>query len=213
MNSQFFYDKIISMKTIILGNQNKTSDVVKQASDIIRGGGVIILPFDTVYGFACDPKKATALQKIYELKNRPTQKTIGLAVSKIKTLESIAETSTSINKYVSDRTPGKFTFILKKKTGTFISEFCVLNNNIGIRIPDSKLILEIIAVSGGIIAQTSANISGQPNCFSVNDIRRQFSSTNLDKIDLIVDGGKLKHDKPSKITDLTGEVPREIKRS
>ena len=196
---------------IKLSNQNFNEIVIK-ASQIIKSGGVAILPFDTVYGFVCGSKNDEALQKIYELKKRPSMKTIGLAANSIEAVESIAVVNDSARKYIVDKTPGKYTFILKKETNSDVSDFCVQNGTIGIRIPDSELILRIAEKCGGLIAQTSANISGQGNCYTINDIKKQYDVNSLDQIDLIVDGGELENNGASKLIDITGVTPIELKR-
>lgn len=207
------------MKTLIL--KNNIQNISQEVSTIIRNGGIAILPFDTVYGFVCDSRNDLSLQKIYELKKRPAQKTIGLAVANIEKLKNITDLSDVAKEYITQRTPGKYTFILKKLSwipdqvgddkGT-ISDFCVQSGTIGVRIPDSQLILDVIRASGGMIAQTSANISGQPNCFSINDIRNQYDEKSLAQVDLIVDGGALNNLEASKLVDLTADIPKEIER-
>ncbi len=77
--------------------------------------------------------------------------------------------------------------------------------------PDSQLILEIAKLSGGVVAQTSANKSGQSNCYSIEDIGKQFDG--LDQFDLIIDGGHLAETLPSELWDLTGDSPKQIERS
>lgn len=224
----------------LLNLKNDLIDTINEIADTVRNGGVAILPFDTVYGFVCDPKNEVPLQKIYELKKRPVQKTIGLAVADIEALESVAEVDDIAKKYIEERTPGRYTFILKKlglsslpslsspmsssgpamplESGTRgskivnISDFCIQNGTVGVRIPNSKLILEVTKACGDIIAQTSANISGQPNCFSLDEIKNQYDDESLSQVDLIVDGGILENDGASKLVDLTGSIPKEIER-
>lgn len=205
---------------LLLTEQN-INEIINKTSKIIEFGGVAILPFDTVYGFVCDPKNDEALQQIYELKKCPTMKTIGLAANNIESIESIAEVNDDAKNYMVDRTSGKYTFILKKlswipnQVGNdreVISDFCVQNDTVGIRIPDSELILSIAEKCGGLIAQTSANISGQGNCYSITDIKRQYDDATLSKVDLIVNGGELENNGASKLINLTGETPVEIKR-
>jgi len=197
---------------IILDLNNKTINFVKEVSNAIHDGKIVVLPFDTVYGFACDPRDEKALQKIYELKKRPVNKTIGLAVSNIKMMNSLTKLTSAQKEYIAERIPGKFTFILKNEAGSSISKSCVQNGTVGVRIPDSELILKITEACGGIIAQTSANISGQLNCFSLTDLRQQYSEQFLSRIDLIIDGGKLDNVSPSRLIDLTGKSPKEIER-
>lgn len=210
---------------IIALNENR--DVAaNKAADIIKNGGVVILPFDTVYGFACDPNKEEALKRIIGLKKRPVSKTIGLAVSNIEELIKIADLTDKQKIFITNITPGKYTFILKElnlsssgrqrhdpEIQKNISELCTQNGTIGVRIPDSDYILEVIQKSGGIIAQTSANVSRMPNCYSINDLKKQYSSSELDKVDSIVDGGNIESAGASQIFDLTGSEAKIIERN
>lgn len=200
------------MKIIKITKENSQLLVLK-VSEIIRNNGAVILSFDTVYGYACDPKSNKALQKIFKLKERDIKKTIGLAACDTEALESIAEINEAAKKYITDRIPGKYTFIVKAKQKTGLSQYCIKDDTIGVRIPESDFMLDIIQSSGGIIAQTSANKSGQPDCFSLDELFTQYSAEELSQIDLIVDGGSLEKTGPSQIIDLTGNEPREIDRS
>lgn len=191
-------------------NDKNHEKIVIKAVKIIKNGGIALLPFDTVYGFICDPRNENALENIYELKKRPAQKTIGLATCCVDEIARYTELNKQNRDFIKERTPGKFTFILKKKEDTKLSNFCVQNGTIGIRIPNSEFILDIAKLSGGIIAQTSANISGQSNCFSPKDFLNQYKNQDLQKIDLIVDGGVLDSSSSSRLFDLTGEIAKEM---
>ncbi|MCL5410822.1 MAG: L-threonylcarbamoyladenylate synthase [Patescibacteria group bacterium] len=199
------------MKIIKITKDN-TQLLVEKVSEIIRNNGVVILPFDTVYGYACNPKSDAALQKIFELKKRDLEKTIGLATSEIKDIQKISQLDINTEKYIKDRIPGRYTFIVKTKKDISISKLCFKNDTIGVRVPESKLISDIIQSSDGIIAQTSANKSGLLDCYSVNELRAQYSENELNQVDLIVDGGEIEKNNPSRIFDLTSKESVEIKR-
>jgi L-threonylcarbamoyladenylate synthase len=199
------------MNTIKLTNSN-LEEMAHQAATIIKDGGTIIAPFDTVYGVICSAFNDLSIEKIYNLKSRPAQKTVGTAVSNIQKIADFAEISSGQNDFIASITPGKYTFILNAKPSD-ISNFCLRDNTIGIRIPDNQLILKIAELAGGLIAQTSINKSGEANCYSIADIEKQFSNDELSLVDLIVDGGELDRDSsPSEIWDLTNESPVKIER-
>ncbi len=179
-------------------------ETVLKSSQTIRDGGVVLLPFDTVYGFACDPTNDKALEKIFKLKNRPLDQTIGLATNRLEGLLKITDLDQKRIKYIKNNTPGKYTFIVKLKNNIF-SGYCTKEGSAAIRIPDSNLILDICSQIG-FVAQTSANKSGQPNCFSISDIQNKLSQKELDTIDLIIDGGLINESKASKIIDLTKDI-------
>ena len=193
------------MQLIDTQNLTKTAE---QAARIVSSGGIVIAPFDTVYGIIADPRNEQAIERIFVLKDRPVSKTLGLAADTIESVEEYAEIKDRA--YVADRTPGRYTFILEAKTKV-LNKNCYRGNTIAFRIPESKLILGIAEKCGGIIAQTSANRSGEPNCLSVDDLRSQFGDL-LDHVDLTIDGGIIENGQPSKLIDLTGDTPREIER-
>lgn len=197
---------------IIKITKENIGEIARETASIIKNNGVVILPFDTVYGYACNPKSDKALEKIFRLKNRDLSKTIGLAVSEIKNIKEISQLNINAEKYIKDHTPGKYTFILNSNDSN-ISQLCKKGGTIGVRIPESKLILDIIQAADGIIAQTSANKSGLPDCYSIDELLAQYSKDELDQIDLIIDGGELEKSGPSQIIDLTDDKPKEIERS
>ncbi len=180
---------------------------------VIKSGGVAAAPFDTVYGYLCDSKNEKALLKIFDLKKRPISKTIGLAVSDITELKNITELSQEQEKLISKKTPGRYTFIVKAKKDTGLLNYCIQNGTIGVRIPDSDFILKLIREAGGVVAQTSANVSGMPNCYSIDDLNNQYDPSELGKVDLIIDGGEIRNQGASEIIDLTGSEPKIIERS
>ncbi|PIS07588.1 threonylcarbamoyl-AMP synthase [Candidatus Berkelbacteria bacterium CG10_big_fil_rev_8_21_14_0_10_43_13] len=184
--------------------------VVTEAVNIIKSGGLVIAPFDTVYGIICDPKNDEAVKKIFDLKKRPLDKTIGLAVTSIPALELIAENTHP--DFIKSHIFGPYTFILKSKKNNGISKYCQKEGTVAVRIPNSELILTIAKKSDYILAQTSANLTGKPTSASVEEITAQFEPKVLDAIGLIIDGGNIKNPSPSQIFDLTGDKPIEIAR-
>jgi L-threonylcarbamoyladenylate synthase len=165
-----------------LGN---ITNIQKQVIEVLGKGGIALLPFDTVYGFICDPKNEEAIERIFKLKERNINKTIGIAVSSLEQSKEIAKIDDQ-EAFMKFKIPGKYTFILKAKDQS-LSKYCYHNSTVGVRIPDQELIL-MVASKFGPIAQTSANKSGKPNCLSISDIQAQFSSDELNSVDLVIDG-------------------------
>jgi len=184
--------------------------IVNEAKDIIKSGGLVIAPFDTVYGIICDPRNDEAVKKIFDLKKRPLDKTIGLAVTSIPALELIAENTQ--HDFVKSHVFGPYTFILKSKKNNGISKYCQKEGAVAVRIPNSELILTIAKKSDYVLAQTSANLTEQPPCASIAEVVSQFEPEKLDKIGLIIDGGNIEDSSPSQIFDLTGTSVIEIAR-
>lgn len=195
------------MRTIAL-NQNNLDQVAADVARVIAGGGVVIAPFDTVYGLICDPYNDEALEKIYDFKDRDRAKTIGLAL--FGSIINFITTSESLP-FVMDRIPGPYTFILPLRDKK-ISKYCQHDGTVAIRVPKSELILKISQILDKPIAQTSCNKSGRETCDSIEKILNQFSENELNLIELMVDGGQIENAKPSQIFDLSGDSPREIVR-
>jgi len=200
------------MQTLQLEQEN-LQEVIIKASKIIKDGGLVIAPFDTVYGFICDPFNNEAVAKLNAIKGRPETKTIGLAASSLEKISQIVDLSEQTSEFIKNKTPGKFTFILPDNGRNEISKLCQRGETVAVRIPDTQLILNIAEKCGGFLAQTSANKSGRANCYSLDDVKDQFNSNELEKIDLIIDGRALEASAPSELWDLTGEEPRKIERS
>jgi len=200
------------MKQITL-TEDHLDAAIRAAADIIGAGGIVCLPFDTVYGFVCDPTNSAALDSLNLLKGRSASKTIGIAVSSVRDLENIAVTDQEIEQFISAKTPGKYTFILNESINNAISDLCKRDGTIGVRIPDNDLVLAVAEAAGGYLAQTSANKSGEANCYSVDEIKAQFSEAEIENIGLIIDAGKLEPSEPSEIWNLTSKPFQKIERS
>lgn len=180
-----------------------------KVSRILKNGGIAILPFDTVYGFAADATNDEAVKKIFKLKNRSFSKPLGVAVAGLQEITRIAEPKH--DEFIIERIPGPYTFILTAKNGD-VSALCKKGTSIGVRVPDSRLILKTAGLLGGPIAQTSANAAGLPECYNIDDLQKQFNPDELMQVDIIVDGGNLPATGPSQIFDLTGERLQLIER-
>ncbi|MEI7792639.1 MAG: L-threonylcarbamoyladenylate synthase [Candidatus Berkelbacteria bacterium] len=200
------------MKEIILDTDHNDA-AIRAAADVIGAGGIVCLPFDTVYGFVCDPTNSAAIDSLNLLKGRSASKTIGIVAYSISDLKRIVQTDAEAEQFIAGKTPGKYTFILNDKTRSAISDLCKRDGTIGVRIPDNDLVLAAAEAAGGYLAQTSANKSGEPNCYSVDEIKAQFSESEIENIGLIIDGGKIESSAPSEIWNLTKKPFQKIERS
>lgn len=182
-----------------------------KAIEIIKGGGVIICPTDTVYGFIADATNKKAVEKIYKIKKRARSKPLPIFVKDIKMAKALAEISKEQKKILTLRLrsgqvkywPGKFTFILKRKQG--IKIYGIDKNTIALRIPKYKFLNDLLKKIDKPLAQTSVNISGKPEFKEIKEIIAEFKKSK-NKPDLIINGGNLKKTKPSRIIDLTQQT-------
>lgn len=162
-------------------------DLVK-ASNIIKDGGLVIFPTETVYGIGANALDKDAVEKIYKVKKRKKINPINLLVCDIKMIEDVAKDITDIEyKLIEKFFPGPLTIILNKKE--CVPDIVTAGNNtVGIRMPSNKIALDLIKLSGVPIAAPSANISGKLSGTDIEDIKEDFDG----KVNLIIDGGQSK---------------------
>ena len=163
-------------------------DKLKEISEIIKKGGIVVFPTETVYGIGTNGLNKEAISKLYEVKKRPTTKPISLLVSSINMVDMVAQDITDMEyKLMEKFFPGPLTIILKKKS---IVPDNLTNNTdtIGIRMPDNIIARKLIEYANVPIATPSANISGKPSGTNINTIMNDFK----DKVDYYIDGGKSK---------------------
>ena len=183
--------------------KNIDLDKLKEISQIIRNGGIVVFPTETVYGIGTNGLNKESISRLYEVKQRPINKPISLLVSSIEMAETIAKDITDMEyKLMEKFFPGPLTIILKKKS---IVPDNLTNNNdtVGIRMPDNIIAKKLIEYSNVPIATPSANISGKPSGTDINTIMNDFK----DKVDYYIDGGKSKLGIGSTIVKLENGYP------
>jgi L-threonylcarbamoyladenylate synthase len=162
----------------------------------LNNGGIVVFPTDTVYGFLADAENKKAVEKIFKIKKRAKSKPLAVFVKDIKMAKELAEISKDQENILKKYWPGKYTFVLKAKIK---NSLITKNNTIAIRIPNYKPLNNLLKKINKPLAQTSVNISGEPELIKINDIIERFNKQDI----LLIDGGNLKKSKPSKIIDLT----------
>lgn len=172
-------------KYIDLRNEVDDSKI-SEAAQIIKNGGLVVFPTETVYGIGADGLNPNAVEKIYVAKGRVKNKPLILLVSDKKMLEEIVENITEVeDKLIKAFWPGPLTIIFKRRP-------CVPDivtgggKTVGVRLTSGKIARQLIEASGCPIAAPSANISGKPSGKMIEDIFEDLK----DRVDCIIDGGK-----------------------
>ncbi|MGL5902810.1 MAG: L-threonylcarbamoyladenylate synthase [Cetobacterium sp.] len=173
---------------------------------ILNEDGIIIYPTDTVYGVGAKIDSLKGLKKIYDAKERAFSSPLIALLSKVEYLETISnvdkKTKQIVDKLANKFWPGALTIILNKKDN--VPDIMVSSGKtIGIRIPALKLAQEIIESVGGILATTSANISGEKTPKSYEELDSNFKN----RADIVIAGGKSMLGIESTILDLTTDTP------
>lgn len=165
---------------------------IKKAAEIIRRGGIVIYPTETVYGIAASIYTEEALRKVFEVKKRSAQSPISVAVSSFKMMDELVHIGEKEREFIKRFLPGPVTVILRKKKA--VPDILTSGADlVGIRYPDHKLALELIELAGVPVTSTSANVSGEPAPARVDEIK-------IDA-DYILDGGECSGE-PSTVVDL-----------
>lgn len=181
---------------------------IKKAVTVLKKGGVVAYPTDTAYGLGADCTNAKALEKIFKIKGRPKGKPVSIIVSSLKQAREIAVFNVAALELWNKFMPGALTLVLplnpvlkKDRHWKILSGG---TGTIGLRFPDEPVCRDLVRKLGSPITTTSANLAGQPNCYSVKEIEKQFLSAKI-RPDMLLDGGKLRAGKISTVVDLTAD--------
>ncbi len=191
------------MEILQLSNKN-TDDCIARAREVLRAGGVILYPTDTLYGIGVDALSDHAVSKVYDIKGREKLKPIHAIVADIEMAERYAEMNDMARRLLRELATGQLTLILKKRNlNTGITREI---DTFGFRIPDNKFCIALVRAFDGPITATSANKSGDTSERTVPKILAQLGSA-VSGIDLVIDAGELPLRQPSTVVDMTGQRP------
>lgn len=179
--------------------------LVQRAVDILRGGGLVAYPTDTVYGLAVLPGNEQAVARLFEAKRRNSFQPTPLLIASEEMAPAIgASVSSEAQALMAAFWPGALTIILAKAQ-TFRS--LAVGETVGLRVPDHPLPRELSRLLGSPITGTSANIAGGAQPLTADDVRAQLG----DAVDLVIDGGRCPGGRPSTVVDCTESPPRIVR--
>ncbi|MBE6066344.1 MAG: threonylcarbamoyl-AMP synthase [Clostridium lundense] len=186
-------------KVVKLNYNNLDREAIKEAGCILRNGGLVAFPTETVYGLGANALDDRAVKKIFEAKGRPQDNPLIVHIAEVSDIEGLVEEVPEVAfKFIKRFWPGPLTVILPKSAKIPSSTSAGLDS-IGIRMPSNEVAREIIKASGVPIAAPSANISGRP---SPTDLERCVEDLN-GKVDCIIGGEKSNVGVESTIIDCT----------
>ncbi len=172
---------------------------VKAAAFLIREGGVVVYPTETVYGLGCLPSDPDATRRICEIKGR-ADKPLPLICSDIEHVKKIVEMNPSAEKLAARFWPGPLTLVLpsKVKYSMWVTHGA---KTLGVRVTSHPVAQKLALLSRGVIVSTSANISGEEPAMRASEAADKLGA----KVDLILDGGPSQGGQSSTVVDLSGE--------
>ncbi len=166
--------------------EKPTNEILMQAAEIIKNGGLVAFPTETVYGLGASAFNARAVAKIFEVKNRPYFDPLIVHISRFETIYDLwAKLDERALNLAKQFWPGPLTIVLPRKKS--IPDIVVAGlTTVAVRMPANKIALDLITYAGVPIAAPSANLFGRLSPTTAEHVAEQLG----DKIDLIIDGGK-----------------------
>lgn len=180
-------------KIIKLDPNDPDDKYLRQAADILREGGLVIIPTETVYGIAANRGNRRTIDKLAEIKKRPKEKVFSLHIAQKERIDDFASgIPVPAYKLIDKFWPGPLTLVLKSKDG---------QANVGIRMPDDKIALRVIGLSGVDVVCPSANISGNSAPVDFEGAIKDFKGL----VDFAIDAGSTRIGIESSVVDFTVE--------
>ena len=176
-----------------------TDEAIRTAGFLMKQGGVVVYPTETVYGLGCVPSDTDAAQKVCEIKQR-ADKPMPLICSDIEAARKIVDMNSAAEKLAKRFWPGPLTIVLpaRVKYSMWVNHGA---STLGVRVSPHPVASRLAKEAGGVIVSTSANISGGVPTMSASEARETFGN----KVDIILDGGWSMGGEPSTVVDMTSE--------
>lgn len=176
---------------------------VEKGISILKQGGIVAFPTDTVYGLGACANLQSAVERVYQVKERPRSIAFPLLLAHTSQMSEIAEEVPPVAWLLARSfLPGALTMVLQGSE--LVSDIVTAGSTtVAIRVPAHPVPVALVEGLGVPIVGTSANLSGQPSALTAEEVYAQFG----DKIDLVIDGGRCLGGEESTIVDVTGETP------
>lgn len=192
------------MVTKVFKVSDNLNHIILECAEILKKGGLVAFPTETVYGLGANPFNLFSVEKIFKVKGRPKDNPLIFHISSLAWVEKLAFLTNKEYEIIENFFPGPLTIVLKSKID---KAYTFGLSTIAIRMPDNFIALKLIEVSNFPIVAPSANLSGKPSPTQVSHVINDFSG----KIDAIIDGGETVYGVESTVIDVT-EYPYKVLR-
>jgi len=181
----------------------QVDDQIEQAIDILKKGGIVAFPTDTVYGLGANAGDEEAVLRVYEAKGKPRHLPLPLLLGDVSQITAVARDVPELAWRLAQHfLPGGLTLVLYKSPSVS-SMITGGGEMVAVRMPDHPVPIALIEGLGAPITGTSANLTGSPSPITAQEVHYQMG----DRVDLIIDGGRCPGGIASTVLDLTGEAP------
>lgn len=179
---------------------------LERAAAILRAGGLVVYPTDTLYGLAVDPRLPHAVERVFEVKGRPGRQALPLIVASLGQAEEVAVLSDIARRLAGTFWPGPLTLLAEARPG-LARGVAGADGSVALRVADHAVARGLAFTLGFALTSTSANPSGGEARQSAVEAAAELGG----KVDLVLDGGPTRGGLPSTIVDARGEPPRLIR--
>ena len=194
------------MKVVKIDLNGDFSEAIQEAIAVLKLGGTIVYPTDTLYGLGANALDTYAVEKVFKIKQRPKTKPLPIAVRNIKWAKELAFIYKKEEEILNAVWPGAVSVILPKRN--IVSDILTAGQpNVAMRVPNNPFVDKLLGKFGYPITSTSANISDELPSSKISEIIERFENSEY-KPDLVIDAGDLKESEPSTILDLTSDKPK-----
>lgn len=194
-------------KIVEINPINPQARLIEQVADVLRFGGVICYPTDTMYGIGCDIFNQKAVKRIYQIKHRPKDKPFSFMCDSLTNISSYGHVGNTAYRLMRKCLPGPYTFVL---SGTKLVPKIMLTRQktVGIRVPDNPICLALIEALGNPVLNTSAQLED-----AEDPVRNAFDAEESfgRQVDLIIDAGEIVPE-PSTVISLLEDPPQVLRR-
>ncbi|MCD6300245.1 MAG: threonylcarbamoyl-AMP synthase [Dehalococcoidales bacterium] len=176
---------------------------IEEGISILKQGGVVAFPTDTVYGLGACVDTQRAVKRLYQIKQRPRSMALPLLLAATSQISEVAEPVSEVAwLLINNFLPGALTLVLPK-SNSVPDIITAGGKTVAIRIPAHPVPVALVEGLGTPIVGTSANLSGKPSSLTADEVYSQFG----DRVDLVINGGRCPSGKESTIVDVTGKIP------
>jgi len=178
-----------------------------EALAVLKGGGLVAYPSDTVYGLGAAASDEGAVARAFAVKGRLSEKALPLLLADVEDMAPLCAEVPPIAKLLTERFwPGPLTVVLRRSP-SFQSPALGGGDSVALRVPDHFFLRQLIRALGEPITGTSANRSGRPSCRTAREVQRQLGNA----VDLIIDGGSSRVGQESTVVDITLDHPKIVR--
>lgn len=175
------------------------SEAITDAARVIKNGGVVVFPTRCLYGLGADAFNPDAVERIFEIKQRPSRKPILILIDHPDAVDKLVNSVPSVALQIMEKFwPGRVTIVFEAKD-TLSPKLTAGTGKIGIRQCGHPVAAALVRAVGGPVTGTSANLAGEPGCASISELSPQVA----EKAGMILDGGGLEGGRGSTVVDVT----------